>query len=182
VRVSLVHGNSRVGVITLRRNQGRRQSTVHIGLGKQGLRLGLEGLHGIRTSREAGWVTNSALQDWGRHYRFVYNFIDIRSLRCRVACGETNHQIRKTRRRDSGNQGESHGPDRRGRLMLRTLRRILVGKKRRIPKPAILVDAAVAIALAFPLAVHATDGSLSNTCGAKAQGIGGVGIASIQPE
>lgn len=47
----------------------------------------------------------------------------------------------------------------RGRLMRRTLWKILARRKRRIPKAVILVDAAVVIALAFPLAVHATEGN-----------------------
>jgi hypothetical protein len=42
-------------------------------------------------------------------------------------------------------------------MMRRTFWRILARRKRRIPTQVMILDAAVAIALAFPLAVHAFD-------------------------
>jgi hypothetical protein len=48
--------------------------------------------------------------------------------------------------------------------MRRTFLWFLARKDRRMLKRQLVVDSAVALALAFPLAAHATDGYFSNAC------------------
>jgi long-chain fatty acid transport protein len=64
--------------------------------------------------------------------------------------------------------------------MRRAFLKFFARKDRRALKREFAIDAAVALALALPLAVHATDGYFSNAYGVKAQGIAGVGIALPQ--